>query len=52
MDDDHIPLLLTCLLYESEDPQATLAEIRRVVEVLEDALQSSQEVQCHYTRLN
>jgi hypothetical protein len=43
MNNHHIPLLLTRLLYESDDPQATLEEIRRVVEVLERALNEKEE---------
>ena len=39
------PLLLTRLLYESDDPQATLAEITRVVEVLEAALTEAENAQ-------
>ena len=52
MDNDHVCLLLTLLFYESDDPQATLAEVKRVADVLEDILQSSQELQYTYTRFN
>jgi len=38
MQDHIVPMLLTRLLYESEDPQATLAEIKRVLGTLEMAL--------------
>lgn len=38
INNDRIPLLLIRLQYEADDPQTTLAEIRRMIEVLELAI--------------